>query len=80
MHYLHKILVFIPYVIESCGEISNKSDLMNEIRVYAECETEPYYTMAFDWRETQTAGRWENEYPENVLLAEDNTSRNLWMN
>ena len=67
MHYLHKILVFIPYVIESCGEISNKSDLMNEIRVYAECETEPYYTMAFDWRETQTAGRWENEYVQKFV-------------
>lgn len=34
MHYLHKILVYIPYVKESCGEASNKSELMNNIRMY----------------------------------------------
>lgn len=72
MHYLHKILVYIPYVKESCGEASNKSELMNNIRMYAEHETEEYYCDVFDWRETQTAGRWESEYPENVLLAVDN--------
>lgn len=75
MHYLHKILVYIPYVKESCGESNNKSELINNIRMYAEHETEEYYGMAFDWRETRTAGRWESEYPENVLLAEDNVQK-----
>lgn len=75
MHYLHKILVYIPYVKESCGEASNKSELMNNIRMYAEHETEEYYCDVFDWRETQTAGRWKSEYPENVLLAEDDVQK-----
>ena len=29
----------------------------------------------FDWRETGCAGRWSTEYPTNVLLAEDDSTR-----
>ena len=27
---------------------------------------------AFDWRETDNAGRWKAQYPVNVLFAKDN--------
>lgn len=70
MHFLHKILVYIPDVI-----ISDKKELISDIRDYAERETECFHGQVFDWRETATAGRWETIYPENVLLAADNVER-----
>ena len=68
MHYLHKILVN-----------TKKNDLtsIDEIRDYAENETEQYFEKVFDWRETSTAGRWADEYPINVLVGKDNPEKLL---
>lgn len=71
MHYLHKILVHIPDI----GVEGNVSG--DDIRIYAENQTENYYGTAFDWRETGSAGRWSDEYPENVIRAENNIDRFL---
>lgn len=66
MHCLHKILVYIPDV---------GSDDPRSIRDYAESSTDCFYEQAFDWRETRTAGRWEEVYPENVIFAKDSPER-----
>lgn len=70
MHYLHKILVYIPDVDKEYKK-SNRAELIDEIRSHAEDRTESYYEQAYDWRETDTAGRWEDIYPNNVILASD---------
>lgn len=69
MHYLHKILVYIPDVNDD--KETDKTELMDDIRSYAEDKTECFYEQAYDWRETDTAGRWEDEYPQNVIFASD---------
>ena len=74
MHYLHKILVYIPDVV-SDRRGCEKTELLEAIRNHAENQTESYYEQAFDWRETGCAGRWSTEYPTNVLLAEDDSTR-----
>lgn len=74
MHYLHKILVYIPDAVFVRRDLE-KADLIESIRTYAENETESYSDQAFDWRETDCAGRWSTEYPTNVLLAEDDSTR-----
>lgn len=74
MHYLHKILVYIPDVVSDRRDYE-KTELLEAIRNHAENQTESYYEQAFDWRETGCAGRWSTEYPTNVLLAEDNPTR-----
>lgn len=60
MHALHRILV----------KLEDKNETIDEIRSFAKNETEDYYN-AYDWRETDTAGRWESEYPCNVILGRD---------
>ena len=60
MHALHRILV----------KLEDKDETIDEIRSVAKSETEDYYN-AYDWRETETAGRWESEYPCNVILGRD---------
>ncbi len=74
MHCLHKILVYIPDVEKECGK-TDRTELMDEIRSHAEDRTESYYEQAYDWRETDTAGRWEDVYPNNVILASDDSDR-----
>lgn len=69
MHYLHKILVHIPDVDDE-GE--NKEEIKELIRSKAEDVTENYADQTFDWRETESAGRWKGEYPEQVYIAADN--------
>lgn len=71
MHKLHKILVHIPDISLN-SNIRSKKRLINEIRFYAEEQTSDGYMRVFDWRETDSAGRWETQYPVNVLLAKDN--------
>lgn len=70
MHYLHKILVYIPDVSKEADSMIRDS-LVSAIRSHAESETEGFYKEVFDWRETDTAGRWSDAYPENVLLGSD---------
>ena len=60
MHALHRILV----------KLEDKDETIDEIRSFAKSETEDYCN-AYDWRETDTAGRWESEYPCNVILGRD---------
>lgn len=65
MHYLHKILVNIGELKKQEGHRPSKE----EVRYYAESNTEDYYNQAFDWRETDCAGRWSGEYPKQVYFA-----------
>ena len=64
MHALHCILLKI-----------SPEQPINEIRYMAEEETECYYERCYDWRETNTAGRWDALYPENVILAKDDLDK-----
>lgn len=70
MHALHKILVRInghtPIIA------TDREELINEIRHRAVSMTDEDYGKAFDWRETDTAGRWSEVYPVNVILSRDN--------
>ena len=60
MHTLHAILVDLRNVLTK-----NPDD--DRIRAYAEEMTEGYCEEVFDWRETETAGRWSEIYENNVL-------------
>lgn len=60
MHALHRILV----------KLEEKDESIDEIRDFAESETQDCHN-SYDWRETETAGRWESEYPCNVILGRD---------
>ena len=61
MHYLHKIL------IETDGETDK-----NCLREVALDRLEPYQNNVYDWLEYESAGRWADEYPDNVLLGCEN--------
>ena len=67
MHYLHRILVYLPDVISE--EKMKEKELLETIRLYADAETECFYQRAFDWRETDSAGCWSDMYPQQVYLA-----------
>lgn len=67
MHYLHKILVNVAELEKQEGHKLDADD----VRCYAESSTDDYYNQAFDWRETDSAGRWEAEYPKQVYFASD---------
>lgn len=68
MHILHRILVRVV------GN-GTREDIIDEARSRAESLTEDFYEQAFDWRVTDSAGRWEEEYPENVILSRENIER-----
>ena len=74
MHILHSILVHLPENILAY-EGEPREEYLERIRSYAEVETEDFYKIAYDWRETATAGDWAGEYPENVLLGSENRER-----
>ena len=78
MHSLHKILVRLNggHVPVADPEDS-RSVKISAARSYAVSETECFYEDAYDWRETDTAGRWKADYPENVLLSAENLDRFL---
>lgn len=65
MHALHKILVRVD------DKDANRKEIIATARAEAQELTEEFYDRAFDWRETDTAGRWEDMYPENVLLSKE---------
>ena len=73
MHILHKILVCINGYSPVIS--ADREDLINEVRHRAEAMTDEYCGEAFDWRETDTAGRWSDAYPVNVILSRDNIDR-----
>lgn len=55
MHYLHKILVYIPDAVSAEAEMT-KEEKMDAVRSYADEQTADYYGSVFDWRETDCAG------------------------
>lgn len=65
MHALHKILVRVD------DKDADRKEIIATARAEAQELTEEFYDRAFDWRETDTAGRWDDMYPENVLLSKD---------
>lgn len=69
MHILHKILV---YKKEGFDSIEEESERISEARCIAENETESYFGNVYDWRETETAGAWSDEYPQQVYFASEN--------
>ncbi|MBP5462004.1 MAG: hypothetical protein J6Y20_07775 [Lachnospiraceae bacterium] len=69
MHELHKILVRLNG--HSPITADTREELIESVRAYAEEATESFYGEVFDWRETSTAGRWESEYPVNVIFSKD---------
>lgn len=72
MHVLVNHLVRIPTVAERFAfDEVDREDTADALRRYAEDQTECFCDDAFDWRETETAGGWADEYPENVLFAVD---------
>lgn len=70
MHCLHKILVHVPDYVENDESLDEQKE---EIRAAAEFGTEDFFEDVFDWRETDSAGRWQEEYPKQVYLASDDT-------
>lgn len=68
MHVLNKILVRIS-LVPGANENLSREDLIQCIREYAENQTAPYQGIVFDDRDTETAGGWKDQYPENVLLG-----------
>ena len=67
MHALHRILVYLPDI--ALGVAPTAAD----VREYAAEVTESYSDNVFDWREIDSAGRWSNAYPENVIFGRDST-------
>lgn len=73
MHILNRVLVRIYNGCNClCDEICSRDEAIRAARSWAETETEDYYPRVFDWRETDTAGGWKDQYPENVLLSKEN--------
>ena len=68
MHILHRVLVNLRNVDDNP---IFREDMIDEIRDYAKMVTEDYCPHVYDWRETKTAGRWSDEYPENVILSRE---------
>ena len=71
MHALHRILVRLNTTNDETDE------MVREARRIAEERTEAFADNVFDWRETDTAGRWADEYEPNVILGKDNLDRLL---
>ena len=70
MHFLHKILVHIPSAI-TIEVDTTREDILSAVKYHAHSETECFYEQAYDWREDESAGRWENEYPQQAYLASE---------
>ena len=75
MHYLHRILVYIPDAVSDSDPFESEEDLISAVRDYAESATEEFCNVAFDWRETESAGRWSLNFPVNVLLGKNDPSK-----
>lgn len=74
MHTLNRVLVRIygENNLLHLTEKDTREEVIEAARSWAEAETDDFYPRVFDYRETDTAGRWANEYPENVLLSKEN--------
>ena len=58
MHILHKILVYNEDGFDSMAE----NERISSARSMAENSTDSYFGDAYDWRETETAGSWSEDY------------------
>lgn len=65
MHALHRILV----------KLEDPNTDPEKIKKFAEIETEEYQDEVYDWRETETAGRWTDIYPYNVIKGKDTPNK-----
>lgn len=72
MHKLQRVLVRLSDVFLT-PESKTREQLEEGVRSYAKAMTDDYEGVVFDWRETETAGRWADEYPCNVIFAKDDT-------
>lgn len=79
MHKLQRVLVRLSDVFLT-PESKTREQLEEGVRSYAKAMTDDYEGVVFDWRETETAGRWADEYPYrwaespcNVIFAQDDT-------
>lgn len=77
MHTLHRILVYVPEATDSLNGNPSREELLETLRNFAEDRTELYRNEAFSCREIDTAGAWDDEYPENVLLGSENKEKIL---
>ncbi|ADQ41540.1 hypothetical protein Calkr_2071 [Caldicellulosiruptor acetigenus I77R1B] len=75
MHYAHFILVDVEELKEKEYKELNLQDLKEKVREYAEKATEDFHNHVFDWRETRTAGNWSNEFPDNVILGNQQSDK-----
>lgn len=73
MHALHKILVHLDKSLAK--DVIDRQEIIDRARIEAEYSTESYGDDVYDWRETDTAGRWSEAFPENVLLASENVEK-----
>lgn len=74
LYSLHKILVYMPDIPVN-PTVCSKEILIHKIRSYAQEQTSNGYMTVFNCREIDSAGRWETQYPVNVLFAKDNVER-----
>ena len=86
MHVLHRVLVNLyecmslinlpPYKGEDYIKASAwRKNAIESAKSRAEVLTEDFINDVFDWRETETAGRWTCDYPENVILSSENLEK-----
>ena len=72
MHALHRILVNLEEISITQEYLqNNREEAIDKIKDYADSETQDFYGTVFDWRETEHAGRWSDEFPESVLLSSE---------
>lgn len=65
---LHTLLVNTKSYTSSPIE---RDELIEEIRAFAANITSRFSGIAFIYRETDNAGRWSEDYPENVMLGKE---------
>lgn len=71
MHYLHRILVYIPDAICSDKD-TTRAAILDAVISHARNTTEDFAGQVYDWREDDSAGRWSEVYPQHAYLAADN--------
>lgn len=68
MHQIHRILIKF---VNNEENLLNRADLICKARWQADEYTSSFQNIVYDWRETDTAGRFSTDYPENVLLGKE---------
>ena len=72
MHALHRVLVNLEKIKITKEYLkNNREEAINTIRDFADLETQDFYKTVFDWRETDNAGSWSDEFSENIILGSE---------